>query len=57
MSPRLGSGKLPVNLLQEGNYVLIDSSDDVKALRNIGIIALMLTGVMAVLIVASVLIS
>ena len=39
------------------NYVLIDSSDDLKALKNIGIVVLMLTGVMTALIVVSVLIS
>ena len=39
------------------NYVLIDSSDDVKALRNIGINVLILIGVMTVLIVVSVLVS
>jgi len=37
--------------------VLIDSSDDVKALKNIGIVVLILSGVMTALIVVSVLIS
>jgi len=46
-----------VKLAAGRNYVLIDSSDDVKVLKNIGIVVLMLTGVMAALIVVSVLMS
>lgn len=57
MSPQLGLGKLPINLLQEKLTCLLIHLMDVKALRNIGIIVLMLTGVMAPLIVVSVEIS
>ncbi|MCH8256541.1 MAG: hypothetical protein IIA75_01365 [Proteobacteria bacterium] len=56
MSPQLGSGKLPCKLDAGRNTVLIDSPDDVKALKNIGIVVLILVGVMMALIVTSVLI-
>ena len=56
MRPQLRYVNLPYIFDAGSNTVLIDLPDDVKALRNIGIVVLILVGVMMALIVTSVLI-